>query len=153
MLVGQTSNLAFEECSSGRYEGVTKEGYVKNPVLPHGVSRVSFMKVVMVISILTVFLGIQDAYTQVEHAMSEMEWDMDRQGSDIKRYANGIDLEITDPSLCEEECAKVPDCQAWTYVKPNTVKGPRPKCFLKNFENKGVPNPKRNPACVSGKKE
>jgi len=75
---------------------------------------------------------------------SGMEFDTDRPGMD---YAN-FDLPYADPKLCMEACNKDPRCKAWTYVKPNTIQGPRPRCWLKH----SVPPPKRHYCCISGVK-
>lgn len=103
------------------------------------------MRVISFFLIFTVILGGPGG-ANGEELMSEMQWDTDRQGSDLN--PDGLDLPTTDPTLCEDECARNPECKAWTYVKPNSKKGPLPKCFLK----KGVPQEKSNSACVSGMK-
>ena len=79
-----------------------------------------------------------------EYAMSDMEWKTDRYGSD---YAV-LDLRLADPTLCEEACATDTHCRAWTYITPNTVQGPRPRCWLKN----SVPETRPCLPCVSGVK-
>jgi WD40 repeat protein len=86
----------------------------------------------------------QKEYVAPKAGRSGMDFNIDRQGGDYDSF----DLPITDPTLCQEQCDKDPQCQAWTYVKPHTVKGPRPKCFLK----KAVSKTKPNPATVSGVK-
>lgn len=73
-----------------------------------------------------------------------MEWNVDRMGLDYRNF----DLPRADPGLCEEECAADPKCKAWTYVKPNTTQGPRPRCWLKH----SVPAPRESDCCVSGVK-
>ena len=78
------------------------------------------------------------------HLMGEMEWDTDRYGKDYKYY----DLISPDPTLCEEKCASDPECFAWTYIKPNTVQGPNPRCWLKN----SIPTTRQSFDCVSGSK-
>jgi hypothetical protein len=62
-------------------------------------------------------------------------------------YRN-FDMAVADPAACEAACAREPQCRAWTYVRPNTVQGPAPRCWLKT----GVPAAKSNPCCVSGVK-
>jgi hypothetical protein len=74
-----------------------------------------------------------------------MEWNVDRMGSDFRNF----DLPEADPRLCQEECAADPNCKAWTYVKPNTIQGPRPRCWLKH----SVPPPRESDCCVSGVKQ
>ena len=74
----------------------------------------------------------------------DVEWNVDRMGLDYRNF----DLPKADPQLCEEECAADPKCKAWTYVKPNTIQGPRPRCWLKY----DVPPPRKSDCCVSGVK-
>ena len=73
-----------------------------------------------------------------------MEPDTDRPGMDYTSF----DLPYADPKLCMEACNRDPRCRAWTYVKPNTIQGPRPRCWLKH----SVPPPKPHYCCVSGVK-
>ena len=73
-----------------------------------------------------------------------MEKNTDRLGSDY----NNFDLPRADPGICRDACAKDAKCKAWTYVKPNTVQGPQPRCWLKY----AVPPPIPNNCCVSGVK-
>ena len=75
-------------------------------------------------------------------SMSPMEWDVDRLGMDYRNF----NLEAADPTLCQNACAKEPNCQAWTYVKPNTIQGPNPRCWLKHT----IPSPRASSCCVSG---
>jgi len=74
-----------------------------------------------------------------------MELSIDRLGGDYRDF----DLPRPDPRLCRQACERDRRCKAWTYVKPNTIQGPRPRCWLKNV----VPSPKRNEACISGVKK
>ena len=76
--------------------------------------------------------------------MGPMEWDTDRMGLD---YSN-FDLPEANPALCRDACARDPKCKAWTYVKPNTIQGPKPRCWLKY----AVPKPSHSTCCVSGVK-
>lgn len=73
------------------------------------------------------------------------EWNIDRQGSDYKNY----NLSTDDPGLCQADCENDPSCKAWTYVKPNTIQGPSPRCWLKN----AVPPAQAKNCCVSGVKD
>ena len=77
-------------------------------------------------------------------SVSSMELDTDRVGSDYSDF----DLNAADPSICRDACIKDSQCKAWTYVKPNTIQGPNPRCWLKN----NVPNPTKSGCCVSGVK-
>ncbi len=94
------------------------------------------------VTLLIVMLAIQNTDVKAGHYMTDMDWNVDRYGSDYK----GFDLLTSDPTLCEDECAKDPKCTAWTYVKPNTTQGPRPRCWLKD----GIPPPRASSHCVSG---
>jgi|GEM_PF-3078332 hypothetical protein len=76
--------------------------------------------------------------------MGPMEWDTDRMGQD---YSN-FDLPKANPALCRDACARDPKCKAWTYVKPNTIQGAKPRCWLKY----AVPRPRHSTCCVSGVK-
>jgi len=80
----------------------------------------------------------------VPQSLRGFEWDIDRLGSD---YSN-FDLPVANPQLCKDACDRDPKCKAWTYVKPNTIQGPRPRCWLKY----AVPNPLKSTCCVSGVK-
>ncbi len=73
-----------------------------------------------------------------------MEQDTDRPGAD---YGHIIPA-AADPALCQKACQDDAQCKAWTYVKPNTVQGPSPNCWLKHI----VPAANRNSCCVSGTK-
>jgi hypothetical protein len=71
------------------------------------------------------------------------EYDTDRGGSDYKNF----DLPQADPLLCETNCNKEPQCNAWTYVKPG-IQGVTARCWLKT----SVPEAKPSTCCVSGMK-
>jgi hypothetical protein len=71
-----------------------------------------------------------------------MEEDTDRPGSDYDNF----DVRADDPALCRQACERDSRCRAWTYVQPNTIQGPNPRCWLKD----AVPPPQRNRSCVSG---
>lgn len=74
--------------------------------------------------------------------LGPMEMDTDRMGADIR----SLDLPTADPALCQAECARTRECMTWTYVKPDTKQGPRPRCWLKHA------SPGKNPdaSCISG---
>lgn len=76
--------------------------------------------------------------------MSDMEWDTDRFGADY----TGLTLPTDNPELCKDACRSDSNCKAWTYVKPNTIRGPKPICYLKI----AIPPPQDNVCCVSGTK-
>ncbi len=72
------------------------------------------------------------------------EYNTDRPGLDYKSFS----LPSPNPQLCKQACSRDPMCKAWTYVKPNTIQGPRPKCWLKY----DVPSPVKSRYCISGVK-
>ena len=75
--------------------------------------------------------------------MSHMELNTDRPGQDIQ----GFNLPQDIPELCQTKCREDPRCEAWTYVKPHTIQGPEPRCWLKHT----IPSPNYNqPCCISG---
>lgn len=76
--------------------------------------------------------------------MSDMEWDTDRFGADY----TGFSLPTDNPKQCEDACRSDEKCRSWTYVKPNTIRGPKPMCYLKS----AIPPRQDNPCCVSGTK-
>lgn len=90
---------------------------------------------------------LRQAADQVPKArtMSRFEVDVDRPGSDLIR---GIELPAADPQLCLDMCRSNEKCEAWTYVKPNTIQGAAPRCWLKH----SVPPPQAAACCVSGTK-
>ncbi len=74
-----------------------------------------------------------------------MEQDTDRPGGgDFRHVVPTAD----DPALCQQACQADVQCKAWTYVKPNTVQGAQPNCWLKT----GIPPAMYNTCCVSGVK-
>lgn len=73
----------------------------------------------------------------------QFEWNVNRPGGDYKDF----ELQTDDPSACQSACLADSQCQAWTYVKPNTLFGSAPTCWLKG----AVPAPVIDQACcVSG---
>ncbi|HDO29431.1 MAG TPA: hypothetical protein ENG79_00020 [Desulfobacteraceae bacterium] len=53
-----------------------------------------------------------------------------------------------DAKLCQQACIKEQQCRSWTYVKPNTIQGEKPNCWLKQ----DVPAAVSNSCCISGLK-
>jgi TPR repeat protein len=82
------------------------------------------------------------ATAKPQPGMSDMEWDTDRFGADY----TGFSLPTDNPKQCEDACRSDEKCRAWTYVKPNTIRGPKPMCYLKS----AIPPRQDNPNCVSG---
>lgn len=75
-------------------------------------------------------------------AAKGMEMDTDRPWNDFRNFVP----QTADPAVCQAACEKDEGCKAWTYVKPNTVQGPEPHCYLKS----PAPDPTPNTCCVSG---
>ncbi|WP_020674981.1 VWA domain-containing protein [Geopsychrobacter electrodiphilus] len=74
-----------------------------------------------------------------------LEQNTDRPGGgDFKHIIPASD----DAALCQKACQDDALCKAWTYVKPNTLQGPQPNCWLKTSAPHAVPNS----CCVSGTK-
>ena len=61
-------------------------------------------------------------------------------------YSN-FNMTSANPSLCEQACNSDPNCQAFTYVKPD-VQGAAARCWLKN----GIPAANPDTCCDSGVK-
>ena len=75
-----------------------------------------------------------------------MEQNTDRPGGgDYQAFIPGAD----DPALCQTACSHDARCRAWTYVKPNTIQGAQPHCYLKS----DVPPAVANASCISGVKK
>jgi len=73
-----------------------------------------------------------------------LEQNTDRPRRDFKHIIPASD----DAVLCQKACQDDARCKAWTYVKPNTLQGSRPNCWLKTSVPPAVPNS----CCVSGTK-
>ncbi len=71
------------------------------------------------------------------------EYGVDRPGQDYRSFP----LAKPVPQLCRTECARDPDCKAFTYVKPS-FQGANAVCWLKN----AVPDRNANECCISGVK-
>jgi len=85
------------------------------------------------------------AATAISADANGMEQDTDRPGGgDFRHVIPAAD----DPALCQKACRDDTQCKSWTYVKPNTVQGAQPNCWLKT----GVPPATHNTCCVSGVK-
>ena len=72
-----------------------------------------------------------------------MEQNTDRpEGALLRRFVPAS----ADPRLCQKACQNSTQCKVWTYVKPNTVQGPSPNCWLKSGMSRAYPND----CCTSG---
>ncbi len=80
-------------------------------------------------------------YRDSQIQVGEIERNTDRMGSDYRRLEN-----LRDATVCQRKCIEETPCIAWTFVKPNTIQGPRSQCYLKN----SVPQKTVNNACESG---
>ena len=79
-------------------------------------------------------------FTSIISIIIANEPNTDRLGSDYKSIEN-----LTIQS-CENACNIEKKCKAWTFVKPNTIQGPKSHCYLKN----SIPHKTYNEACISG---
>jgi hypothetical protein len=66
-------------------------------------------------------------------------------GSPLKDF----DLPVSDPRLCQGECAENGSCKAWSYGVPGTQNSAGPYCWLKSTQ----PGPVENKCCSSGAKK
>jgi len=87
--------------------------------------------------------GKRSAIKSVTTQANGMEQDTDRPGGGDFRHVLPTD---DDPALCQQACQDEPQCKAWTYVKPNTIQGSQPNCWLKG----SVPPANHNSCCISG---
>ena len=99
------------------------------------VSMLSWLTVL----IITLFLRVGEC--------AEYEMNTDRPGKDYYCYDLPVD-DITAGTTCKADCDNDPRCFAWTYVKPNTTKGPHALCCKKN----SLPAKKSDTCCISGVK-
>jgi len=84
---------------------------------------------------LVMAFGIQ---TQAE----AMQWNTVRPGATFRSF----NLRVAAPEACRDACFNNRYCRSWTYVKPYTLYGSRPRCLLKD----AVTPPRRDRCCVSG---
>ena len=98
----------------------------------------------LAIELFGITLGLeQQSVEKPKNIISQgLEFDIDRVGSDIW----GITLPEANPVLCRDACFAEEKCRSWTYIKPNTIQGPNPRCWLKY----AVPLPTASSCCVSG---
>jgi hypothetical protein len=73
------------------------------------------------------------------------EANTDRPGKDYRHFDNIGGAQVT-ASQCSATCFTETNCKAWTFVRPNTIQGPRGNCWLKN----AVPPAVKNNCCISG---
>lgn len=71
---------------------------------------------------------------------------VDRWGDDL--YPIPIVMPRDDAMLCATACMQDPRCKAFTYVRPNTIRGPTGECFLKS----GPGVVRSHVCCISGLK-
>jgi hypothetical protein len=122
-----------------------KPSIPKPPI--HSSSRKSILipvaiAILMIVAAAGWYLG--HPHGKPQSKMSDMEWDTDRLGADYTSFS----LPIDNPKQCEDACRSDEKCRSWTYVKPNTIRGPKPVCYLKS----AIPPRQDNRCCVSGTK-
>jgi hypothetical protein len=80
----------------------------------------------------------------VQMQAEAMQWNTVRPGATFRSF----NLRVAAPEVCQRACMNDRRCRSWTYVKPYTLYGARPRCLLKS----AVPAPRRDRCCVSGVK-
>ncbi len=80
----------------------------------------------------------------LQPAAEAMQWNTIRPGSTFRSF----NLRVAAPEACERACFNDRYCRSWTYVKPYTLYGSRPRCLLKG----AVPPARRDRCCVTGVK-
>ena len=80
----------------------------------------------------------------VQMQAQAMQWNTIRPGATYRSF----NLRVASPEICQRACLNDRRCRSWTYVKPYTLYGARPRCLLKN----AVPRARRDRCCVSGAK-
>jgi hypothetical protein len=102
------------------------------------VKRVLFVGLLF---IMLAFIGVLVASNDAI-AQQPTEHNIDRPGLDYDNF----DMRVNNPDLCKQACFADIKCKAWTFVKPNTTQGPKPRCWLKTE----VPQQVNNTCCDSG---
>lgn len=107
------------------------------------------MKTIIIFSLTILLVACTGNKSQVKPASdinnsNGMEFNIDRRGQDYRNF----NLSSADPKLCKSACDQESRCMAWTYVKPNTIQGPHPRCWLKH----SIPRATKNTCCISGYK-
>lgn len=100
----------------------------------------------VVLALMAIYLGMATlpAYATKPIGTGGMEWSFNRYGQDYQNFVP----RWADPAACRDACQADNRCKAWTYVHPNTLQGPQPRCWLKH----GIPQATANNCCVSGVK-
>jgi hypothetical protein len=80
----------------------------------------------------------------VQMQAEAMQWNTVRPGFSYRSF----NLRVAAPKVCRNACLNDRRCRSWTYVKPYTLYGARPRCLLK----RAVLAPRRDRCCVSGVK-
>jgi len=131
--------------------GANVPAQLERPSIPKPPIRPSGRKSILIPVAIAVLLVVGGAGWYLSHPrgkpqpkMSDMEWDTDRLGADYAAFS----LPTDNPKQCEDACRSDEKCRSWTYVKPNTIRGPKPMCYLKI----AIPPRQDNPSCVSGTK-
>jgi hypothetical protein len=132
------SSMATPQISRPSSSAVPPSPQLKLP----GKSIAVAIAILMIVAAAGWYLGHPHGKPQPK--MSDMEWDTDRLGADYTFFS----LPTDNPKQCEDACRSDEKCRSWTYVKPNTIRGPTPMCYLKS----AIPPRQNNPSCVSGTK-
>jgi hypothetical protein len=77
------------------------------------------------------------------------EPDTNRPGGDYRNFnsvGTGVRSLAVSARQCRATCWKEAKCQAWTWVKPDTVEGTMGNCWLKD----SIPAAEPNTCCISG---
>lgn len=81
----------------------------------------------------------------VQMQAEAMQWNTARPGYTFRSFNLPARAK---PAACRNACYKNRYCRSWSYVKPYTLYGRRPRCLLKD----AVPRARRDRCCVSGVK-
>ncbi|MFZ1746389.1 MAG: PAN domain-containing protein [Nitrospirales bacterium] len=104
-----------------------------------GGTELSMMKLQSAISNRQMAVQVTTAFLNKLQGQFQFEEGTDRPGNDYARHMEDS------PGSCRTRCAGDGNCQAFTFVKPNSG-STQGQCFLKRSE----PQPVANPCCVSG---
>ncbi|MCW5784323.1 MAG: hypothetical protein KIT39_13510 [Nitrospirales bacterium] len=104
-----------------------------------GGTELNMFKLQSAISNRQMALQVTTAFLNKLQGQFQFEEGTDRPGNDYARHMEDS------PGSCRTRCAGDGNCQAFTFVKPNSGSA-QGQCFLKRSE----PQPVANPCCVSG---
>ena len=125
--LAKTVKAGTEESTSSRRKRASSTGRPPIPTpltrpLPSRRSILIPVAIAILMIVAAVGWYLSHPHGKPQPKMSDMEWDTDRLGADYTFFP----LPTDNPKQCEDACRSDEKCRSWTYVKPNTTRGPPP---------------------------